>query len=229
MTEPKRLLRGEGTAFERSLLQAGEAEEVPPEVSMKMAAALGIGVASLPPPPVADVGSGAAGSKLALAGLLKIGAGVVLVGGLVAGALTWGGSEPAAKVTDTRPAELADPPQPQDDVAGESEKALKAEVLTVDQLEKAEQSEQAEADEPMPVAEVRRSTKSASKAELERRSAGDVAAEVKLLDSVRGAIARGDRAAARRLLRQYDARFPRGVLRREAKVLRRAADAASAD
>ncbi len=226
MTEPKRLLRGEGTAFERSLLQAGEAEEVPPEVRIKMAAALGIGVASLPPPPVADVGSGAAGSKLALAGLLKIGAGVVLVGGLVAGALTWGGSEPAVKVTDTRPAELADSPQTQDDVAGESEKAPQAEVLTVDQLEKAEQ---AEADEPMPAAEVRRSTKSAAKVELERRSAGDVAAEVKLLDSVRGAIARGDHAAARRLLAQYDARFPRGVLRREAKVLRRAADAASAD
>lgn len=54
-------------------------------------------------------------------------------------------------------------------------------------------------------------------------SALDVGAEVALLDAVRQAISRGDTAVARQRLAEYERRFPNGVLRRDARVLRKAA------
>src|SRR5690606_17664352 len=53
----------------------------------------------------------------------------------------------------------------------------------------------------------------------------DVGAEVALLDSARQAISRGDTAVARQRLAEYERRFPKGVLRRDARVLYKAAAA----
>jgi len=48
--------------------------------------------------------------------------------------------------------------------------------------------------------------------------------EIALLDAARGSLQRGDRAAAAASLRSYRERFPDGILRREANVLRRRAE-----
>jgi hypothetical protein len=45
-------------------------------------------------------------------------------------------------------------------------------------------------------------------------------AELRSLDAVRTALARGEAERALRLLEHYDAQFPAGTLRREAEVLR---------
>lgn len=57
----------------------------------------------------------------------------------------------------------------------------------------------------------------------------DLDAEVALLDAVREHLRSGAPARATALLREYDGRFPQGLLRREAKVLQIEARAASGD
>jgi hypothetical protein len=67
----------------------------------------------------------------------------------------------------------------------------------------------------------KRTSRDDSRAEP-KGSAVNVGAEVAVLDAVRRAIAKGDDAQARRRLAEYDRRFPNGVLRRDAQVLRKA-------
>jgi hypothetical protein len=62
-------------------------------------------------------------------------------------------------------------------------------------------------------------------AEAESAAAGpsDLRAQIELLDAVKSAVNRKDGAGAMALLARFDERFPRGVLRSEARTLRRAA------
>jgi hypothetical protein len=56
---------------------------------------------------------------------------------------------------------------------------------------------------------------------------GRLREEIALLDAVKAALQRGEREQARQSLDVYRERFPEGILRREANVLRRRATAPS--
>lgn len=58
---------------------------------------------------------------------------------------------------------------------------------------------------------------------------GRLREEIALLDAARTALQHGDRSAARTSLSVYRERFPNGILRREANVLRSRAEAKAAD
>jgi hypothetical protein len=88
MTEPRRLLHGEGSDEERRLLAAGAAEEPPAHGQKRLALALGLGAAPWHPAEAAKASSRAAlpklvGTKLALKALLALGAGAALAVTLV--------------------------------------------------------------------------------------------------------------------------------------------------
>ncbi len=240
MTEPRRLLSGEGTEFERSLLRAGEAEEVPADVSTRMAAVLGIGAGSLPshPPPAGGgMPAGAVGAHPAWAGLLKVGAVLAVVGGVVAGWVLWGDSSTGdlknsessraqQALTQVTPA-VADVPR------GEIE-PIEAMPPILEPKDLAPAPNLGDESPTQPSLESGSNSapsreRGRTSAPLDRRSAGDVAAEVKLLDRARQAVAAGNDERAKQLLSQYAARFPKGVLRHEARVLREVIDGRGAN
>lgn len=67
-----------------------------------------------------------------------------------------------------------------------------------------------------------RAARIASRSREAKSDRGDsLGEELRLLDAARSALARGERGAAHRLLERYEARFPNGQLRSEARVLAR--------
>jgi hypothetical protein len=237
MESVTRLLQGGGTLFERELLEAGIAEEVPIETSQRMAVALGLAHGSLPPPPMAGstftttaaggggaAGAGAGASTGTGALLAKVAAGAVVVGGLLIGGVQlW----PEAPSDSTAPFESPATAPFESPATAPEERSLNERDSAKPEGPAEPGKDDSPSVEPPKVEE--RAAKPVGKTQRARLpdnglgGSGDVAAEVRLLDRVRSSIARGERGEARRDLQRYDARFPSGALRKEANLLRKAA------
>lgn len=199
MADPKRLLDGEGTDFERALLKGALAEK--PSRGLTRQMALGIGV-----------GAGvtyASTAKALMHSWWGKAAAVVTIGAGAAGvvALGMGEPEPAGGPASQAPAAL---PAPQ---AAEPSPAERIHVE--DLADEASEPAAREDAEPSPGTATRpRPARDRSRAE------STLAEEVRLLDRARALVRQGDERAALRVLSTYEQRYPQGVLRREAKVLR---------
>jgi hypothetical protein len=227
MKEPKRLLSHGATDFERQLLRAVANERPSAVLRSRMQRGLGlVGPLAWASNVKAMVGSVA--SKFAGGiGLSTI----VAVAGIAAVSLTPGSdpvsaaAAPMSAVSIEAPASTVEPSvstlghdAPALMPAPSNEPALVAQAA-VPPAPALGANEAAEAgDEP-----------SANGAEATSGSADDgdsrLREEIALLDTARASLQHGDRESARQSLRSYRERFPDGILRREAGLLRRRADA----
>ena len=192
MTDLKLVPPDQPTPLEQLLLNAAANESPSAEQRQRVRLALGLpAVAVAPTPPV---------SKLALrATWLKVGAASVVV---ASAALWWLGRgtapvapAPLAKPTPVATAIVAPT------VVTEATPAVPAPVAPLVPAA------------PPSLKPVARSTPSAA-------STADLGEELKLIESARAAVARGDAAAASSALGSYASRFPRGAFGQEASVLR---------
>jgi TolA-binding protein len=194
--DPERLLDG-GTDFERSLLQGGLAERPSAKLTRQMAVGLGVGCAL----------SYASTAKAFMQTWWGKATAAFVVGAGVAGVVTV--SQPSAT---PEPAVVQAPKaQP----AGHSvEAAPKPEKVSIPQLDLEVVEDEAPVEESVlakPPARAKQALPSAQ---------STLAQEVALLDRARTLVKQGDHAAANRVLDTYQSRYPRGVLKREARVLR---------
>lgn len=202
MRDPERLLEG-GTEFERSLLQGGAEERPTAALTRKMAVGAGIGGAL----------SYTSTAKAIAQTWWGKAAAAVTVGAGVAGvmAVTSAPHEPSLPDAPAAAPVVVVPVQPKADPPATDEpvdRALPAEAVL----------SPPEADEKPALP---RKAKRPSRA-----PASTLAQEVKLLDRARALLATGDRATALRVLNMYEQRYPRGTLKREARVLRSRAQSA---
>ena len=194
MKDPRRLLEGDGTDFERALLGAVADERPPADLERRMR--IGIGL----------VGAGVGASAVAKAAPASWGqavvASIVAAGLAVGGAfVAFGGSEePEPPAPPSVPA-----PPPAPEPAPEAEEATVAEP----------------APEPVKASDLpaKPSPKAAEPAK-KGATAPDVEEEIRLLDQARSAVRGGSSSQALALLKRYEQRFPRGQLRQEVAVLR---------
>lgn len=210
MKEPRRLLSHGATDFERQLLRAVVNERPSALLRSRMQRGLGL-VGPLAWASTVKAMFGGMASKLTAVVL----GGVLIIGGASA---VWllPGSEPAA------PDSLA--PTVQLEVA-QVEAAPVAPALA----EAAPAAEPVAAPPPVAasvpaVAEVAAEAEPAAAAELDG-SDRQLREEIALIDAARSALQAGNRELARERLQVYGERFPEGILRREAKVLSRRAEA----
>lgn len=192
MTDLKLVPPDQPTPLEQLLLNAAANESPSAEQRQRVRLALGLpAVAVAPPPPT---------SKLALrATWLKVGAASVVV---ASAALWWFGRGPSS--VSPAPAPVAQP----------APIAQAAPVATV------EAKPVALAPSAPPVAVVAPTLKPAVRSAPSTASSADLGDELKLIESARAAVARGDAAAASSALSSYSSRFPRGAFGQEASVLR---------
>lgn len=218
MQEPERLLEGGATDFERTLLDAVKDERPSAELQQRMQQALGLpsGTAAVPPTAGAALGSGLQ------AGAFKVLLGLVVAGGVaysVVSLTTAGGDQGVsapAKVTRPPVAAVA---APQRASVPPRDEASEADVLPG----------QATADEVPWVGADGESTSGEEEDERRAPAAADsLRLEIELLDAVRSASLLGESERAEKVLERYDQRFPRGVLQREADLLRRSGKATGA-
>jgi hypothetical protein len=235
MSDPLRLVRGAGTAFEQQLLTSVLDEPVPEHLHLQMAA--GVGLLPLAPGSEALVGSALKAQVQTHGGLslFKIAAlGLGLSGVGAAGFGVWYAAQPE------QPARVVQSAQLEHSVhASESEQAAQvvepsSAQLVNDRLQGPRLNPQSGAgivdeSQPTPVRSTQdspvRSAAARPVAKLgataPNTGAGEyVEQELRLLDPARAALKRGDRARATRLLDEYDRLFVQGTLRREANVLR---------
>jgi hypothetical protein len=200
MREPKRLLSHGATDFERQLLRAVVSERPSALLRSRMQRGLGL-VGPLAWASNVKAMFGSAGSRF-VAGVAV--AGVVAAGGFAAYRL----------IPSTNAAADAAP-------AGELQAARELSSAPLPELQPPFPALQPPAtiDDPprAPPAVV-------APSEASRPAAPDddsqLREEIALLDAARAALQRSDREAARASLSSYRARFPEGILRREANVLR---------
>lgn len=258
MTEPRRLIEGGGTAFERELLGSVLHEPVPEHLQTQMA--LGLGLAPVLPPDVglsSAFGSAAKAQVASGLGWLKVTA--LSLGLCAAGAAGFGvwqawlpaalettesapgqGAAAAALVTPPAPAEMRVAPAGEanavpaglqsDDGAQAAQPAAETAMAKVNTRAERELARgrsaaahgQAERSPTGRSADERSiaARASAPAGVAEAASGNFVEQELRLLDPARAALKRGDVKTATRLLDEYDRRFERGALRREANVLR---------
>jgi len=218
MKEPRRLLSHGATDFERQLLRAVVNERPSAVLRSRMQRGLGL-VGPLAWASTVKAMFGGMASKLAA---------VVLGSALVVGGATavWllPGSEPA---TADSP-ELA--PTVQAAVQAETAPAAPAPAALAEAAPAAEPVAA-----PLPVvsaaslptvAEAAAPAEPAAAAELDGSGSDrQLREEIALIDAARSALQAGNRELARERLQVYGERFPEGILRREAKVLSRRAEA----
>jgi hypothetical protein len=201
MKEPKRLLSHGATDFERQLLRAVASERPSALMRSRMQRSLGL-VGPLAWASNVKAMFGNLGRKVTAGAAV---AGVVVAGGVAAYQLSAGteGDEAAAsgveapRVVDAARIEAA----PAEPVVAPAEPAA---------------VEAAAVDAPAPAN---------APAVVDDSADGRLREEIALLDGVKSALQRGEREQARQSLDTYRERFPEGILRREANVLRRRAEA----
>ncbi len=196
MVDPERLLQG-GTEFERALLEGGASER--PSGSLARRMAVGVGV------------SGTLAYSSTAHALIRTwwgkALGVVGVGAGVAGVVAL---STTGNVTD------ADPVVAPKVVSAPAALKAQAESPQSEQTADALPQSDPEPAEEKPAAaatQVRRPRAPA-------RATSTLAEEIHLLDQARALLGRGERARAQAVLNVYRRRYPRGVLSREAKLLR---------
>jgi hypothetical protein len=218
MKEPKRLLSHGATDFERQLLRAVANERPSAVLRSRMQRGLGlVGPLAWASNVKAMVGSVA--SKLTGGVALST---VVAVAGIAAVSLTPGSDG----VTPRAPSHAA-PNTVEMNVALDRE----APAVTASPSTEPAAAPVASAAEPSPPiapalgeSDPAASAAPAASDSPEQDDDGRLREEIALLDSARASLQRGDRESARQSLRSYRERFPDGILRREAGLLRRRAD-----
>jgi hypothetical protein len=200
MKEPKRLLSHGATDFERQLLRAVASERPSALMRSRMQRSLGL-VGPL---------AWASNVKAMFGGLgRKVTAGAAVAGVVVAGGVAAYQLLPAAEgVAPAEPAALQPDSAPADSVAASGPAASGPAV-------------QAPAVEVAAPASIGADAPAA----VDDSADGRLREEIALLDGVKAALQRGEREQARQSLQTYRERFPDGILRREANVLRRRAEA----
>jgi hypothetical protein len=197
MKEPKRLLSHGATDFERQLLRAVASERPSALMRSRMQRSLGL-VGPLAWASNVKAMFGSLGRKVTAGAAV---AGVVVAGGVAAYQLAPSVEGDEAAIVEA-PAAEATVAQPEPARAAEPEAARGAavEAPAVD----------APANAP---------------AAVDDAADGRLREEIALLDGIKAALQRGEREQARQSLDTYRERFPDGILRREANVLRRRAEA----
>ena len=208
MKEPKRLLSHGATDFERQLLRAVASERPSSLMRSRMQRSLGL-VGPLAWASNVKAMFGNLGRKVTAGAAV---AGVVVAGGVAAYQLLPGaeGDAPA------EPAALQ-PEFARTESAAASGAVVEAAVVEAAVVEAA-------AVEP-PVVETPATVGADAPAAVDDSADGRLREEIALLDGVKAALQRGEREQARQSLDTYRERFPDGILRREANVLRRRAEA----
>jgi hypothetical protein len=198
MKEPKRLLSHGATDFERQLLRAVASERPSALMRSRMQRSLGL-VGPLAWASNVKAMFGSLGRKVTAGAAV---AGVVVAGGVAAYQLYPGADGDEALPSAPAVVEAA----PAAPVVAEPEPAP------------------AEAAEPQAV-EAPAEVGASAPAAVDDSADGRLREEIALLDGVKAALQRGEREQARQSLDTYRERFPDGILRREANVLRRRAEA----
>jgi len=213
MKEPKRLLSHGATDFERQLLRAVASERPSSLMRSRMQRSLGL-VGPLAWASNVKAMFGNLGRKVTAGAAV---AGVVVAGGVAAYQLLPGaeGDAPA------EPAALQ-PEFARTESAAASGAVVEAAVVEAAVVEAA--VVEAAAVEP-PVVETPATVGADAPAAVDDSADGRLREEIALLDGVKAALQRGEREQARQSLDTYRERFPDGILRREANVLRRRAEA----
>ncbi len=210
MNEPRRMIEESESEFERSLLGAGTAYELAPDVRQKTLSALGLlGVAAVPVAAAASTSASmappaASASLLAKLGWIKV-LGIAALGTAVV--------VPAGYLLSQRGAPQEQPAKPA--VAAPANVAAPA----------ATPASPDEAREPaeLPPAETAVAKSSAKPERFESKPADSSAAlraELSSLDAARAMLASGNPSGALSALDAYDRANPRGRLKLEAEVLR---------
>ncbi len=199
MNEPRRLLEGEGTEVERTLLEAGVREEPSHRSMRNAAAAIGLGAAAGLSAHSA-AGAGTATVLVQVTEALKwVGAGLVGVGVVAAV-----GYAVVSQKAETGPSQPVEPkvanvatPQPE-------KEAPKPQVEPIDDDSQAKAA-------PPPVTSVKRAPKP---------TGGSLKDQVALVDQARKELGSGKPQAALSTLNRYHREFPKGALGQEAMLLR---------
>lgn len=195
MSDPERMLSG-GTDFERELLAGGVGERPTAAMSRQMAVGVGVGGA---------VGYTAMAKAMAATWWGKAVIGTV-VGAVVATSVLVGGGDPEpAKKSETRA-----PAVVEQVAAPVVEAPAKPEVATVEEVTDLEEAADEEQAQP---AVSRPRVKAAPKKST-------LAEEIRLIDQARALVKSGKHAQALSVLNRYSQKFPAGVLKHEAGVLR---------
>ena len=197
MKEPERLLAGEATPLERKLLLAMAEERPSAALSARMAHGLSHAGAAL-------------GKSAGLAALGKGSALLALALGAGAAAVLSSRSTPT---TSRAPAAITRGAQ-EPDVERIAEPALSSLPASADA--NAHDGTASPADSTGTDKAVGRSVA----ADVRRRATGDIAEEIRLLDTAKRQLQSGKPAEAMAVLDGYRSRFPRGALGQEATVLR---------
>lgn len=229
MKEPKRLLSHGATDFERQLLRAVAAERPSALLRSRMQRSLGLvgplAWASNVKAMFGSVSSRISGSRLAAGAAV---AAVVVAGGIAAyQALPERADEPELTAPAAASAPMA---------AVETAAATEVEGRAVNHP--GADAPAVDAPAAVPPGAAPDGVASAPAAAPDAPAAAPAVAgesednrlreEIALLDGVKAALQRGEREQARQSLDTYRERFPDGILRREANVLRRRAEARAA-
>lgn len=205
MSDLEPLLTNTKNARLRALLDAGQNEQPPPELSAKLVVGLGLGTSALVVSSAAAGAASLAPGKVASSNLvvvvikwLAIGA---VGGGLVAGGASAAFSPSPSPAVST-PALLAAPSATHSQLATPAIAALAA------------STKEAES-QPEPAHTAGR----AAPAPVPSSSSGQLGREVRLIDAARAALAQGNVALATSRLAEYRQTASTGVLDREARVL----------
>jgi len=193
MKDPKRLLDGDGTAFERALLGAIATERPTNDLHRKMR--LGIGL----------VGIGAV-AKAASAGWNQLAmAGVVVIGLVTGGTIV---AKRQAEATAPLVQNVTAPAPPLERVPPPKTAELEpVPALAVDAT-------------PAPGPRRPDAVRSTPRREAKTVVVSDIREEIRLLDQARSAVRSGASGQALRTLAKYEQKFPRGQFRQEVSVLR---------
>jgi TolA-binding protein len=190
MKDPKRLLDGDGTAFERALLGAIATERPSRDLHRNMR--LGIGLVGLGA--VAKAAS-ASWNQIAMAGVVVVG---LVTGGTIVAKRQAEATAPLVQnVAAPAPVDPVAPPKP----ANLEPVPPAAEVIPLP--------------EPRQPDVVRVAPRRDAKPAM-----SDIREEIRLLDQARSAVRSGASAQALRTLAKYEQKFPRGQFRQEVSVLR---------
>jgi hypothetical protein len=200
MKEPKRLLSHGATDFERQLLRAVASERPSALMRSRMQRSLGL-VGPLAWASNVKAMFGSVGRKVTAGAAV---AGVVVAGGVAAYQLL-----PGAEGVAPAEAPALQPQSARADSAAASGPAASGPAVQAPTV-----------DIPAPA-----TVGADAPAAADDSADGRLREEIALLDGVKAALQRGEREQARQSLETYRERFPDGILRREANVLRRRAEA----
>jgi TolA-binding protein len=219
MSDPRRLLGGDASDFEKELLRSWDAEQPSPAARGRVLAAIGVG-AGVATAAAAKVGA-AAGSSIAPKAAATVGGlavakwAALAIGVLAVGGATVGYVRHSAQVREQRATTVALAPSALPAPPTVDRAVAQADAPDGNAVSPSVRSPLAP---PVPVEATR--VLSSPRTRTAPRAPSGLGEQVSALDSARRELAAGDAPSAVRQLDDYEARFPNGALVEEAEVLR---------